>query len=129
MFELFLDVLEMAIKTATPSQDGAGTDYIYTYAFPTTSGNTIKTYSIEGGDDNEAERMAYCFVKDFTLSGNGRTAYQLQANIQGRAPALGAFSAGLSLLAVNNMNFGLTKIYQDAIGGTVGTTIKSNTVP
>ena len=127
-FEGLLHILEMSVKTVAGSQDGAGTDYIYTYAFPTTAGNAIKTYSIEGGDDNEVERMAYCFVKDWTLSGNGRTAYQLQANIQGRAPALGAFSAGLSLLAVNNMNFGLTKIYQDAIGGTVGTTIKSNTV-
>jgi len=127
-FEGILHILEMAIKTATPSQDGAGTDYIYTYAFPTTSGNTIKTYSIEGGDDNEAERMAYCFVKDFTLSGNGRTAYQLQANIQGRAPALTTFTGALSLAAANNMNFGMTKIYQDAIGGTIGSTIKSNSV-
>ena len=127
-FEGLLHILEMGVKTVAGSQDGAGTDYIYTYAFPTTAGNAIKTYSIESGDDNEVERMAYCFVKDWTLSGNGRTAYQLQANIQGRAPALGAFSAGLSLLAVNNMNFGLTKIYQDAIGGTIGTTIKTNTV-
>jgi hypothetical protein len=127
-FENILHVLEMAIKTATPSQDGAGTDYIFSYAFPVTSGNTIKTYSIESGDDNEAERMAYCFVKDFTLSGNGRTAYQLQANIQGRAPALTTFTSAPALLAVNSMNFGLTKIYQDAIGGTIGTTIKSNTV-
>src|SRR3989304_3734011 len=120
-FEQLLHILEMSVKTVAGSQDGAGTDYIYTYAFPTTAGNAIKTYSIEGGDDNEVERMAYCFVKDFTLSGNGRTAYQLQANIQGSAPALGAFSAGLSLLAVNNMNFGLTKIYQEAIGGPLGT--------
>ncbi len=128
-FEGILHILEMCIKTATPVQDGTGSQpYIFTYAFPTTSGNTIKTYSIEGGDDNEAERMAYCFGKDFTLSGNGRTAYQLQANIQGRAPALTSFTGALSLATVNNMNFGMTKIYQDAIGGTIGTTIKSNTV-
>ncbi len=127
-FEGILHILEMCIKTATPSADGAGTDFIYTYAFPTTSGNTVKTYSIEGGDDNEAERIAYSHGVDFTLSGNGRTAYQLQANIKGRAPALTTFTGGLSLAAVNNMNFGMTKIYQDAIGGTIGTTIKSNTV-
>jgi len=127
-FEGFLHILEMGVKTVSGVADGAGTDYIYTYALPTTSGNSIKTYSIEGGDDNEAERMTYCFVKDFTLSGNGRTAYQLQANIQGRAPAVTTFTGALSLTAQNNMNFGMTKIYQDAIGGTIGTTIKSNTV-
>lgn len=127
-FEQSLHILEMAIKTATPAADGVGTDYIYTYAFPTTAGNTIKTYTIQGGDDNEAERMTYCFVKDFTLSGNGRTGYQLQANVQGREVTTTAFAGTPALAAVNNMNFGLTKIYQDAIGGTIGTTIKSNTV-
>jgi hypothetical protein len=127
-FEGLLHILDMTVKTVSGSADGGGSDYIYTFALPTTSGNTIKTRSIEGGDDNEAERMAYCFGKDFTLSGNGRTAYQLQANIQGRAPALTTFTGALSLRAENNMNFGMTKIYQDAIGGTIGTTIKSNTV-
>src|SRR5512140_2488450 len=47
-FEQFLHVLEASIKTATPGADGLGTDYIYTYAVGTTSGNTIKTYTIEG---------------------------------------------------------------------------------
>src|SRR3990172_3059360 len=126
-FEQLLHILEMSIKTASPSQDGAGTDYIYTYAFPIAA-NSIKTYTVESGDDTEAERMAYCFVKDFTLSGSGRTGYQLQGNIQGRTVSLNAFTGSLALSAVNNMNFGMTKIYQDVIGGTVGTTIKSNTV-
>lgn len=127
-FEGLLHILEMSVKTVSGVQDGAGTDYIYTYAMGTTAGNSIKTYSIEGGDDTEAERMTYCFVKDFTLSGNGRTAYQLQANIQGRAPAVTTFTGSLSLAAVNSMNFGMTKIYIDAIGGTIGTTLKSSTV-
>lgn len=127
-FETFLHVLEASIKTATPSQDGTGTDYIYTYALPTTSGNTIKTYSIEGGDDTGAEEMSYCFVKDWTLSGNGRTAYQLQANWQGREVTTTTFTGALSLPTVNYMNFGLSKFYIDVIGGTYGTTIKASTL-
>lgn len=127
-FEQFLHILEASIKTASPSQDGTGTDYIYTYAFPTTSGNTIKTYTIEGGDDTGEEEMTYCFVKDWTLSGSGRTAYQLQANWQGREVTPSTFTGALSLPAVNYMNFGMTKFYMDAIGGTVGTTFKANTL-
>ena len=127
-FEQMLHILEMSISTVSASQDGAGTDYVYTYPFPTTSGNTIKTYTIEGGDDNEAEVMAYCFVKDWTLSGNGRTGYQLGANIQGRTVGLQAFTGSLAIPTVNSMNFGMTKIYIDAATATVGTTIKSNTV-
>lgn len=127
-FEQFLHILESSVKTATPAQDGAGTDYIYTYAAPTTSGNTIKTVTLEGGDDLEAERMAYCFVKDWTLSGSGRNGWMMAANWVGREVTLNAFTGSLSLPAVNNMNFGMTKLYQDAIGGTIGTTLKSNTL-
>lgn len=127
-FEQFLHILEMSVKTATPAQDGAGTDYIYTYAFPTTSGNTIKTYTVEGGDDTGEEQMLYSFCKDWTLSGSGRTAWSLAANLQGREVAPGTFTGALSLPTVNYMNFGLSKLYIDTTGGTYGTTIKSNTL-
>lgn len=127
-FEQFLHILEASVKTATPSQDGAGTDYIYTYLCPSTSGNTIKTYTIEGGDDNGEEQMLYCFVKDWTLSGSGRNAWQLAANWQGREVIPGTLTAGVALPAVNNMNFGMSKLYIDVIGGTMGSTIKANTL-
>jgi hypothetical protein len=127
-FEQFLHILEMSVKTATPAADGVGTDFIYTYAMPTTSPNTIKTYSIEGGDDTQAEEMSYCFVKDWTLSGNGRTAWQLAANIQGREVTNTTFTGALVLPTVNYMNFGLSKVYIDVIGGTYGSTIKSSTL-
>lgn len=45
MFELFLHVLEASVKVATPAADGAGTDYIFTYAFPTTSGYFLAPFS------------------------------------------------------------------------------------
>lgn len=127
-FEQLLHVLEASVKTATPAQDGAGTDYIYTYACPTTSGNTIKTYTLEGGDDTGEEQMLYCFVKDWSLSGSGRTAWQLTANWQGRDVAPGTFTSDPGLPTVNSMNFGMSALYIDAIGGTIGTTIKANTL-
>lgn len=127
-FEQFLHILEASVKTATPSQDGAGTDYIYTYAVPTTSGNTIKTYTVEFGDDTGEEQMLYGFVKDWTLSGSGRNAWQLAANWQGRSVEPGTFTSLSTLQTVNNMNFGMSKLYIDAIAGTIGTTVKANTL-
>lgn len=127
-FEQLLHILEASVKTATPAQDGAGTDYIYTYACPTTSGNTIKTYTIEGGDDSGEEQMLYCFVKDWTLDGSGRNGWQLSANWQGRSVDPGTFTSLSTLQAVNNMNFGMSKLYIDAIGGTMGTTQKTGTL-
>lgn len=127
-FEQFLHLLEASVKTASPAADGVGTDYIYTYAVPTTSGNTIKTYTIEGGDDTQEEEFGYAFVKDWTLTGSGRNGWMMAANWIGRDVVLSTFTGALALPAVNNMNFGMTKLYQDAIGGTIGTTIKSNTL-
>lgn len=63
-FEQLPHILEAGVKTATPSQDGtAGSGYSYTYTLPTTSKNTLKTYTIEGGDDQQAEEMEYSFVE------------------------------------------------------------------
>lgn len=127
-FEQFLHILEASVKTATPSQDGAGTDYIYTYALPTTSGNTIKTYTIEGGDDTQEEEFGYCFVKDWTLSGSARNGWLMAANWVGREVSPSTFTGALSIPTVNNMNFGLSQLAIDAATGTVGSTVKSNTL-
>jgi hypothetical protein len=128
IMEQFLHILEMSVKTATPAQDGVGDGYVYTYAFPTTAANTIKTYTIEGGDDTQEEELTYCFVKDWTLQGAGRNAWQLTANIQGREVTPSTFTSAPTLISPSYMNFGLSKIYIDAIGGTYGSTIKSNTL-
>lgn len=127
-FEQLQHVLEASIKTVSGVQDGTGTDYIYTRTLGTTSGNSIKTYTIEGGDDAGEEQMLYSFVKDWTLDGNGRNAWQLSSNWQGRDVAPGTFTANVAVPAVNYMNFGMTSVYLDSIGGTIGSTIKSNTV-
>lgn len=127
-FEQFLHILEASVKTTTPSQDGTGTDYIYAYALPTTAGNTIKTYTIEGGDDAGEEQMLYCFVKDWTLDGSGRNGYQLSANWQGRDVLPGTFTSDPGLPAVNYMNFGMTTVFIDAATATYGSTQKSSTV-
>ena len=128
-FEMFPHLLEMGIKTATPSIDGTtGSGYIYAYTLPTTAAQTIKTYTIEGGDNQEAEVMEYCHVTDFTLTGDERQAWMIGANIKGRQVALQAFTGSVTVPTVEEMLFQKTRLYIDAIGGSWGGTVKSNSL-
>lgn len=127
--EQFPYICEMGIKTASATQDGAGSDYIREYTFPTTSQNTIKTYTFEGGDNNEAEEVEYCFVTDFTLTGDEREAWTMAANVMGRQATVTTFTATAAVVpAVDEMLFGKTRLYIDAATGAFGGTIKSSTL-
>lgn len=126
-FEQLPHILEAGVKTATPVQDGAGTDYIYTYAFPTTAKNTIKTYTIEGGDDQQEEEFAHAFVEKFVISGKGKEALMMSADWLGRQVAPSTFTA-LSAPTVETILFQKGKLYIDAIGGTIGTTQVTSTL-
>jgi hypothetical protein len=127
-FEQFPHILEMGVKTASATADGAGSDFIYEYVFPTTAANTIKTYTIETGDNNEEEEMEYCFVTDFTLTGDEGEAWMMAANIIGRQVAVSTFTTTASIPTVEEMLFQKTKLYIDAATAAWGATIKSNTL-
>jgi hypothetical protein len=128
-FEQLLHVLEGGIKTATLSKDGAGDGYIGVYDIPYgTTPNTLKTYTIQGGDNQQEEVAEYCFVLDYTLEGKVGEAWKITANWQARQNALGTYTPGLSIPTVEEMKFGLSKFYIDAVGGTIGTTQLQNTV-
>jgi hypothetical protein len=129
-FEQVCHILEMGVKTATPVQDGAGSGYSRVYGFPTTAQNTIKTYTIEGGDDITAgqERMEYCHVTDFELGFKAGEALMLSATIAGRQVTLANFSGGATLPTVEEILGSKGKLYIDAVNGTLGLTQASNTV-
>jgi len=127
-FEQLPHILEAGIKTVTPTQDGTGTDYIYNYTLPETTLNTLKTYTIEGGDNQEVEEMEYAFVPEFALEGKPGEAWMMSASWLGRQVSLSAFTGSLSIPTVEEILFGKTKLYIDAVSGTFGTTQKSNTL-
>lgn len=128
-FEQLPYLMEASVKAvATGTADGsAGTGYKYVYALPTTAKNSINYYTIEGGDDQEAERMEYAFVESWKLSGTPGNALMMSANWKGRQVALNAFTAALTPPSVEDILFSKGKLFIDAIGGTIGTTQKSNT--
>lgn len=126
-FEQMIHIFEAGIKTVTPSQDGAGTDYISAYPMSISSQNTLKAYTLEGGDDQQAEEMEYCLVESFSISGVVGEAMKMSATWFGRQVANSTFT-GSSLPTVEEILFGKTKLYIDAGGGTIGSTQVSSTL-
>jgi hypothetical protein len=127
-FEQILHILEAGIATVTPAADGVGTDFIYTYPFPTTSIPTIKTYTIEGGDNVQEEEIEYCFVQEFKLSGNAGEAWMLSSQWVGRQNTPSTFTPAIAIPTVEDMLFSKTKLYIEAISGVWGTTQKLATL-
>ena len=127
-FEMLPHVLEAGVMTATPAQDGSGSGYIYTYNLPETQAPTIKTYTIEGGDNQQAEEVEYGFVSSFTLEGNAGEAWMLSSEWLGRQSSLASFTAALSIPDISDMLFSKTKIYIDAVAGAFGGTQKTMTL-
>ena len=127
-FEQLPYLLAMGVKSVIAgSADTGGAGKIYDYPFPTTAKNTIKTATIEGGDDQEAERMEYAFCESFKLSGKQGAAWMMSASLIGRQVGLNAFAAA-TLPTVEELLFGKSKLYIDAVGGSIGGTLQSNTL-
>ncbi len=125
-FQQILHPLEAGVKTVTPSADGVGSGKIYSYPLPSGDVNTIKTYTMEGGDNKVEEEMEYAFVVDFELSGKKNEAWMLTSNWQGRQATVTSFTGALSVPSVSTMLFNKSKLYIDNVGGTLGGTQISN---
>lgn len=125
-FQQILHVLEAGVKTVTPSQDGVGSGYIYSYPLPSGDANPTKFYTIEGGDNKVMEEMEYSFVVDFVLSGKKGEAWTIASNWQGRQATVANFTGALSIPSVSEMLFQRSKIYIDDVDDTIGTTLISN---
>ena len=124
-FQQFVYLLVMSgWCTASGTQDGTGSDYIYTATVPTTSTNSMtgKTYTFRGGDDHEAELMEYGFCSEFGLKGAIREAAKMSGVVMGRQAAASSFTGALSLPSVSEALVQKGKVYLDDADGTFGTT-------
>lgn len=109
------------------TQDGAGSGYIYQYDFPATSMQSIKTFTIEAGDDQRQDEMEYSFVQNFALSGNKGEAVMMSADWFGRQATDCSFTASQSVpTTIEEILFLKGKLYLDASGGSIGDTQAEN---
>jgi hypothetical protein len=127
-FEQIAHLFEAGIKTISPVQDGAGSDYIYAYALPTTAQPTLKSYTIESGDDQQAEEFDYCLLESIKIAGKGGEALMMSGTWFGRESSTASYTGAISLPTVEEILFSKGSFYVDPIGGTIGSTQKSNTL-
>lgn len=120
-------ILEAGVAAEVVTAD-TGSSYIYQYLWPTTSQNTINTYTLEWGDDNQEYQTTYGFVKDFTLSGAGGESMMIAANWVGRAAATGTYTAALAPVSVEEILFSKGTIDIDDTGTYPATTNKASTL-
>jgi len=126
-FEQLTHILRAGVEDATPTIDGAGTDYIYQHRFPTTAERDIETYTIEGGDDQQAEEMEYSFVESFELSGEPGEAIKVSGTWIGRQVEPTTFTGAIALPTVEDILFLNSKLYIDDASGAYGDTQKTQT--
>jgi hypothetical protein len=115
-----------AVQTGTV--DTAGSGYVYSYAASTTAQNSTLTYSIEGGDDQQAEEFSYGFVKHFNLAGTGQGALMMSSDWTGQTTTNATFKTGLSIPSVEEILVNNATLYIDNAGGGIGTTTVGDTL-
>lgn len=119
-FEALPIILSASIMADSATADGSG--YIHEFNAATTVVADIDTYTIEGGDNEGAEYMAYAFVDNFTLSGDAGGQLEMSADWIGRKITTTTFTATAELPAVESIPFSMGKLYIDTATATIGTT-------
>ena len=128
-FEQIVHVLEAGVKLVqTGADDGAGSGKIYNYILPVTGANTTRTYTIEGGDNEAVEEMEYCYVTEFSLSGEAGAAMMMSSTWEGRQVVPTTVTAAVPLPPVEEIFFSKAILTADLVDGTLGATPQSNTV-
>lgn len=114
----------------TGAADGTGSSgYRYVTTIPTlpSSPPTNRSHTVEGGDNNEVERLTYGKCVKLTVKGAGEAECTMAGSMIGQQVARYATGfASVSLVDTNDLIFAGSKLYLDAIGGTIGTTAIAN---
>lgn len=128
-FEQIQDLFSMGLAgTRTGVADGVGTGKVYTTTIPTTAGITATPFSIEGGDDFEVDRLEGCVATKISFSGTAGESLKTSATISSRFNEKSSFTAALTIPTIEDIMVSLGKVYNDAIGGTIGTTQIANQI-
>lgn len=117
--------MQMAVKSAaTPTGSGS---VGYTYAFtPTLAADDLKSMTLEFGESGNPYEADQVMVNSWTLRGDpdsdSEPAWMFEAEMMGRTLTTTTYTASLTDRTTEPIVARGTKLYVDAIGGTIGTT-------
>ena len=126
-FEQLPYFLMGGVASTSPTTSGGGTANTWVFTFATTAAPSIKTYTIEAGDNQEQHEMEYSFVENFSITGAAGESLKMSGTWRGRQKSLCDFTAGQSIPAVVEIPFSKGKLYIDA-AGSLGSNVKSDTL-
>jgi hypothetical protein len=135
-FEQLGYFLQSGVYATTPTTDASAAK-IWTWTHATASTDPVattdlQTYTLEFGDNQQAEEMAYCFTREFKLTGNVGEALMLNATMEGRTVETTDFtpSTDVVLQTVETILFSNGSLYIDSTTSSsdIGTTQVSQTL-
>lgn len=122
-------LLAMGVESVVAGvADSTGSGYVYQYDFPITTPNASpKTYTVEGGDNQEVGEAEYCYAEEITLkfAAGDDVPWAMGATLKGRQwtdAELTALSGTATLHYLTT-----AKLYIDTTLASIGTTQKTST--
>ena len=104
--------------------------YTYTFPFPLTANPAIESRTYEAYDGQQEYELGGALVESWTLSGGGGVdaVVGFSANIIAATAMKSTLTGALSSRAMTIMPCANMKLYIDALGGTLGSTIKADSL-
>ena len=129
-FEDMPMILNSAIKGAVASSLTDTSAYTYVFPFPLTASPAIESRTWEISDGLQEYELAGGIVESFSLSGVATDdgVVQFSVNVIGTDMVKSTITGALSSRTVETLPASMCALYIDAIGGTVGTTVKADTL-
>lgn len=123
-------ILNSAIKGGVTGTVTDTSAYTYAFPFPLTASPAVESRTWEAYDGQQEYELTSGLVESFTLSGAAANdgVVKFVANIIGVAATKSTLTGALTARVVNPLAAGNVKLYIDALGGTVGTTVKADTL-
>jgi len=128
-------VFDSAVYLASPTTDtSSGEIRTYNVQYASTDAyatSDLQTLTIEAGDNQQCEQMAYCFCRELNLSGDasaGDAAVKVTATFEGRTVETTDFTASLTIPTIETILFRKGTLYIDPSSDTIGTTQVTQTL-
>lgn len=131
-FEQLPYIFQSGFYNTTPTTD-ASSGEIWTWTVQNASSDPINTtdlltYTIEAGDNQQAEYMNYCFTREFNITGRVGEGLDISATLEGRVVGTTDFTTGISIPTVHDILFTKGSLYIDATTTDAGTTQVTQTL-